>query len=537
MAGFDRYLSRRKFLGLGLNGLAIPIVLNSMYRIFEQPQNVITAKSGGLKGNGTDETKVLKAFLNKIKDGNIVDFQGLEIRVLSNIKGADKSDAANITDILRIYNKRNVTIKNGIIRVMNPSVRAKRTNFPSTFSIVKCQNIKIENFSFYGKGEGWGDADASFNLTREQRVDYLQVNGGSTLLILKSKNVTIQNCKAFLCGSVGTFYVSSSDKVYINDCHANPASLGYSAYCADAWCGSNIDNQNSFYLEVNNCTAYSGRLESGSPKYCAKAGVLVEDKGVNAVVNGGSFSDMYANGRDKNLGSAFGVLSAELEVNGSKCSRCASVGYIACSSPSDTLLKIRNVVGSNIGLTALITGVESFGKTTCEFSNCTINIDGSRTWPQSGDEYKISSIVTNLRSATWCNFTFNSCTITGSDIISQNNSAVYGKLFFVNCDLSVKKYLVKSQGWGGSSKSLENLGLYMSGRVSVTDQNELPLIDWTNKSSKNVFTWVNIDMSDATITTNSKNPRKLLNYSDKAGGRLNSFIRNPVKNTSRLIIK
>ena len=113
MAGFERYLSRRKFIGLGLNSLAIPIVLSSTYRMFEQPQNVITAKSGGLKGDGTDETKVLKTFLNKIKDGSIVDFQGLEIRVLSNIKGASKSDAANITDILRIYNKRNVTIKMG----------------------------------------------------------------------------------------------------------------------------------------------------------------------------------------------------------------------------------------------------------------------------------------------------------------------------------------------------------------------------------------------------------------------------------------
>ncbi|PPK99534.1 hypothetical protein [Parapedobacter indicus] len=533
MADLIKKLSRRLFLKGGIGFLTVvPFSITKSNSIYTRLNKTLRAKSQGLKGDGTDETEVLVKLLNKVKNGNIIDFEGLDITIFENIKGEKDKDAIQIENVPRLFNKRNVLLKNGTIRVKNPSAGKTKVNFPTALSLDRCQNITIENFSFYGKGENWGNADASVRLPHNNRAPFLQQNGGHALAIIKCENVKINDCKAFLCGSVASFYSASSNKIYFNDCFSNPASLGYAAFCADGWCGENLKNQIDYYLEFNNCTAHRTEVKGGSSKYCGKAGIVVEDKGMQAVVNGGNYSDMFANGLNKDLGNAFRAGSAHLVVNNAACSNCSTVGFASCSTAHETTLVLNTVKASNIGLTAFITGNESRGNITVVFNSCDIQINNSRIWHQNNirEEYRISSVVANLRTNVKSDITFNNCNVNGSDILAINTEAIYGKLKFENCNIGVNKYLIKSNGWGGVSKDSPEYGLIISGTVEIFDEEgDSPLIYWTNRSGKNIYTWVNVDLSEAEIISHSRKNRRIMEFKDKASGTRNRMLKMPSK--------
>jgi len=532
-------ISRRSFLREGGKFVfAIPFFGLISIWTSAQGRKTLKARSFGLKGDGTDETNKLVEFLSKVKNGNIVDFEGLDILVFENVTGTKNKDAIALDRVPRLFNKRNIIIRNGTISAIGASVSKEKLYFPTTFSLDQCQNITIENFTFYGKGENWGHADASVRLPHNNRAPFLQQNGGHALAIIRCENIKINNCKAFLCGSVATFYSASSNKVYFNDCFSNPASLGYAAFCADGWCGGNLKNQIDYYIEFNNCSANHMKVQGGSAKYCGKAGIVVEDKGMRAVVNGGDYRDMFSNGLNKDLGNAFRAGSAHLVVNNATCSNCSTVGFASCSTSHETTLVLNAVKASNIGLTAFITGSESKGDIDVVFNSCDIEIDNSRIWhqPDIREEFTISSVVANLRTNAKSNVTFNNCRVKGSDILAINTEAIYGKLKFENCKINVNKYLIKSSGWGGVSEDSPEYGLIISGTVEVLDREESsPLIYWTNRSSKNIYTWVNLDLSEAEIVSHSTKNRRVMDFNDKASGTRNRMLKMPAKVKGALI--
>lgn len=531
-------LSRRSFINKSLKFTALlPILTPQLSSSVLATSKTLRAKSFGLKGDGTDETRKLVRFLSKVKNGYVVDFQGLEISIFGSVKGSQSGNATTINNVPRLFNLQNVRIKNGTFKAIDPKISNIKLNYPTVFSIVSCSNIAIENCSFYGRGENWGNADASARLPHSGRIPYLQVNGGHGLAIIKSKHINVINSTAMLCGSVATFYSASSTNIIFDDCKSNPASLGYAAFCADGWCGPNIDGKSDYYLEFNNCIAKKTKVAGGSEIYCGKAGIVVEDSGMKAVVNNGEFSDMFANGSNKDLGNAFRVGSAELIVDGSKCFNCATVAYATCTMSRDTSLHIKNVVAKNIGLTALITGNESRNRTVnAVFEDCSIQINRSRVWHTAGirAELATSSFAANLRENSLTNITFRNCILLGADTVGINTVPVMGMLEFIDCDLTVQKHILKSAGWNSTPNEHKVSGLKMSGKVTISDSedsNALIIIDSPSGMPDYNENDLILDLGAVELIANPSTERKLINIS------LNNKILNEPKRINGLIKK
>lgn len=113
--------------------------------------------------------------------------------------------------------------------------------------------------AFYAKGKFYGDADASVSLGAEARRAFLAQNGGHALLVIRSSNVYVNECKCYFSGSTGPLYVSSSNEVKITGCHSNPASDGFAAYAIDAWCGSAATaGMPRFNVYIEDCLLIAG---------------------------------------------------------------------------------------------------------------------------------------------------------------------------------------------------------------------------------------------------------------------------------------
>jgi len=468
----------------------------------------------GIMGDGTDETEKLILLLKTIWSGCTVDFEDKDILVYSTITAVSTGDAAPLDAIIRLANKANITLKNGIVRAANPGVSPTLLRFPSTFSIDRCVNITFENFVFFAKGQSYGDSDASASLTHEQRRFFIQQNGGAACTIVKSKYISFNNCKGYLAGSVGTFYVSSSHLVSFNNCYSNPASLGYAAFCHDAWAGSNYDNVNQFESTYINCSAYLTPVSGGSSTYCGKGGVLVEDSGVKGHVIGGVWKDMYANGAARYIGFAFGCGSAELYVNAAIVDKCDCVGYLNTSSSSPGLLTLSDIVATDIRRCFLDLGTNATSSVIAKAQNCSVNVIGGATWPNGPMEEQVTSYIACKRSVTSTQVELSNCNLTGATYGFINTKATYGGLRIINSYLEVTNQIGRTAGWGSSSatiKSRPNDGLLLSGRAYVNNIEALTaLIVWNNPSPENVYTRVSINTENLEVYSSSATNRQLL---------------------------
>jgi hypothetical protein len=472
--------------------------------------NVLSPLDFGAVGDGVaDDTQALIAALTAIQTGQVLDLAGCKYAVYTGVTATTApTNAVTLANTVRLYNKTNVTIRNGTIFAANPGTSGSVKNFPTTFNIDGCTDITVENVNFFAKGEAYGDSDASVGLTYAQRRDYVQQNGGSAFIVVRSENVTINNCNFYLAGSVGSAYVSSAHNIVFNDCYSSPMSLGYAAYAVDAWCGNTATSGYPFHTSVfNNC-----RTNNNGATYGSKGGVVAEDGESRVYVNGGVYEDCYANPTLKFGGNAFVAGSCLVEVTGAIVNNCASVAMGVSSSASPVLLNLTGVIARNIRLSGLILPSSSFGNVTAIFSGCDINIVGGSEWVS--DPYlSVSSVITSARTSTNDYVIFNNNTVIGADTFCINVNACYGGVKVVGGYYEVLHHIFDSVGWGGGSANsfagYELLGGVQfklsaaSATPTITDSSVNAISAIKNQDGAGVFTYQYINFDPSVVIQSS----------------------------------
>lgn len=474
----------------------------------------IKASWFGIFGDGSDETSELIAMFNALPNFCTVDFEDKVITLYQDVNGVTSGDALALNEIVRLYNKHDITLKNGSLKCANPQVSPQKVRYPSTISVDYCYNVQFVDFDFFGRGESYGDSDASANLGSEARRYFIQQNGGAAVTVVKSKDVNFTRCKAYLCGSVGTYYLSSSDKITFCDCYANPASLGYAGYCHDAWCGPNYDNLLIFESFYYNCSAYFTPTEGGSNQYCAKCGILGEDGGVNIIVIGGVWRDFYANAADNHLGYAFGATSCTLTVSGASIDKCDAVLFSGNTSNNPSILNASSLVCARIGRTVIEIDGSPFSSSEVNLLSSSVQVVGGRTWPNGAPEQRITSVVANRKNTTPANILIRGCDIIGASILSINTKAVYGGLRVINSTITLTDRIMQSNGWGSSSATIisnRSQGVIINSNINVASTNAVSsLFTWSVPSPENVYVRTQIDLEGSKIYSSSTINRNLL---------------------------
>lgn len=500
----------------------------------------ISTKWFGIKGDGTDDTSRLTALLAWLPDGSVLNFDYGEIALYSTVTGVTTGDAIPLNQTIRLANKKNITLKNGKLFAANPAAATTKYRFPSTLILDGCENIHLEKMLLYSKGENYGDADASVSLGVEARRTFLAQNGGHALVIIRSRNIYVDDCRCYFSGSTGPLYISSSDEVKITNCHSNPASLGYASYAIDGWCGNAATaGFQAFRAYLESCTAFAEDLGTGSTVYCGKAGVVIEDADVIAYVNGGYFADMYANGANHTLGNAFSCASSTLYVHDSDVYNCATVLRLSATATQGPKAVVNGVTAEKIGLTAVITGPESFGETSFILENCNINIVSDKLWSGSDRlECRESSVFGILKTAIIVEGEMRNCIVTGNaKHLLLNTKAVYGGLRIYNSRITVTDFIATSEGWGASSQDAPDVGLLIAGDSIITVSSTTAtgsILNWKsrytyieNNMEKYVYTHVRLNLANCTIKSGSTALRQLFSLFDPSGGSLIDFLAFP----------
>lgn len=487
----------------------------------------------GLKGDGTDETSVVSDLLKWLPDGAVLDFQQKKIALYNTVTGVTSGDAIPLDKAVRLSGKTNITLKNGRLYAAAPGEAPAKCRFPATLAIDGCSNIHLEDLALYSKGQHYGDADASVSLDKEARRKFLAQNGGHALVIIRSSHIYANNCRCYLAGSTGSLYVSSSSEVNLSNCHSNPASYGYAAYAADAWCGSAaLAGFPDFKIYLNNCTAYAENLGTGGTTYCAKGGVVIEDADVSAYVNGGYYANMWANGAALFLGNAFSCGSSSLFVHDSVVADCATVLYLFSSAANGATAVVDGVTATNIGLSAVLTGEESFGPVNLTLQNCNIDITSDRVQTTGArQEYRESSVFGILKTSIAVNVEVRNCIVTGNARhMIINTKGIYGGIRLYSSRITVTDFIATSDGWGASTTDTPDAGLLIAANTIITVSSPTAitnLVNWKSKSTDGVFTRVRLNLREATIVANAAALRPLLSLLDPTGGPLIDFLAFP----------
>ena len=472
---------------------------------------IISVKDFGAVGDGvTDDTQAIINALNNIQSYQTLDLCGNKYAVYTGVVGTTgTTDAVTLANTVRLYNKSNVTIRNGTIFAANPGVSGSKVNFPTTFSIDGCTNVTLENVNFYAKGENYGDSDASAPLTIAQRRDYIQQNGGSALIVVYSENTTVNNSNFYLAGSVGSAYVCSSDNTVFNNCYSSPMSLGYAAYAMDAWAGGPVDTGFAgANTTLNNCSTSNNGATYGS-----KGCVVTEDNSVVVCVNGGVYKDAYANGSAHFIGAAFTSSSSALYVTGAQVENCASLGYTASTNTDPTVLEITGTIAKNLRTSMHIVLRNSFGTHNVKYNGCTANITGTSLWAD--DVLSVPTVVANDKITSGCNLDIVDCITTGAHTFSVNSVECYGGIRVIGGEHTVTDRIFDSAGWGGSTAGTFRGFELLNTRFNVFLAN--PAVVSTaitqattamnaieNKGPNTVYTYLYLDFDSAThINSNS----------------------------------
>ena len=407
---------------------------------------VITPQSFGAVGDGvTDDTAALIAALNSLSAGSVLDLGGKIYSVYNSVLGVSSGDAVPLGGVLRLSGKSNCWVTNGTIQAYNPGVSGPKLRYPSTLAIDGCDNIRFYNVVLKSKGENYGDSDASSGLGYEPRRAFLAQNGGHALVVIRSKNCRFYNTDTYLCGSVGAFYVTSSDDIYVYDSYSTAQSLGYAAYCADSWCGPVATSGFPRHeLVLSNCST-----DNNGATYGSKGGVVGEDADVLIRVYGGAWRDCYANGGATFIGTAFSANSCKVYVTGGQVDNCAAIGGTTQSTVNATVLEVSGVKATNLRTSMHIQASTPFGSSSVKYENCDAEIIGTSLWGT--NELSLPTVVANMKITSQFNIDVIDCVTQGAHTFALNMRASYGGIRVFGGQHTVTDRIFDSAGWGGAS--------------------------------------------------------------------------------------
>ena len=456
----------------------------------------------GARGNDNtfDNSPILSFVLRMLPNNNILDLGDKLYSIYNNNTGTTE-DTFDINLVPRLYNKNNITIRNGGIYTTH-AVAPNKVYFPSSLVIDTCSNITLDNLEISSKGENYGDTDASSTIDVSLRGEFAAKNGGHALLIVRSSDITVNNSKIEYAGSVGSFYSTSSNNIVANNVFSSPYSLGYAAFAADGWAGTAVTvGFPKFGLILNEC-----HTNRGSNTYGSKGCLVAEDPDVEVIVNGGVYEDAFANGGAVFIGGAFTANTCRVTVNGARVNNCASVALCAQSSNYESNLVVNNVIATNLRTSVHIEARQSFGATNAEYNNCRFYITGTQLW-STEPELSISSVIANMRTSSILNLKFNNCFADGADTFSINTRACYGRLEVIGGYYSVLNRVLDSLGWGPASVNVPEMGLYFRGPMFIINSTALSEskaglgiypIALRNMDNENIYTRLNIQFDSAT---------------------------------------
>jgi hypothetical protein len=458
-------------------------------------RETVSVKDFGAVGDGvTDDTAALISALNSLSDGQTLDLNGLHLNIFVGVAGVTSGDAIALSGVPRLFNKNNITIKNGKITADSPSVSGTKYRYPSTLTIDGCTNITLENLILHSKGESWGDTDASSGLSDEDRRAFVAQNGGHALAVIRSLNTKIIGCQTRLCGSVGSAYVISSHDTHFTDCFSNPGSLGYAAYAFDSWCGdASVSGYPAHVSTLTDCSASKEGYTYGS-----KGCVVTEDKDVTVTVNGGYYADAYPNGSARDIGYAFGCSSSQTIVNGAVVENCAAIGYTGTTNNTDyTYLYVSNIHARGLRKTVHQTEATSVGRMYWKYVNVDAEVVGGSTWPGDGNlSREETSYLAMPNSAIRVGGSFVQCSFRGATYGFISTVSCFGQLKFSLCDIETNGFLWDSKNIGSSSAGAKlNRGILFD-RCAIDDISA-EVGAYTTTISSVIYTF--IDLSTSTI--------------------------------------
>jgi len=472
-------------------------------------------------GDGaTDDTAALAAFFAWLPSGSVADLAGKSYAVYNSVAGVTLGDAIALASMPRLASKTNITIRNGRIFAASPSASGVKYRFPSTLAIDGCTGIRLQGVQLEGKGENWGDSDASQPLTDEQRRPFLAQNGGHALVVTRSSEIYVdRGSKAIRCGSVGAAYFASCDMAHF-DGYASAMSLGYACVAQDSWCGASaVSGFARHRLFLN-----GARGDNNGASYAGKGGVVSEDKDCYFYAHGCEWADMYANGTATQLGAAYTVNTSHGYAYGGNVRNCAAIGLQTNSGADETVLECVGITASGLRTSMHIVDRTSFGETKFRYFGCYAEIVGTSLWADI--ELSVSSVVANRKVTTAVFGEIIGCKTVGANTFAINERASYGGLRVLGGEHEVVQRIFDSNGWGGASAGT-GWGYQLGGGVRFTVTTLAPAAALTqattainaikNQDSSAILTNQLVDFDD-TVNVESLSFREFMAVSFLGGG-------------------
>lgn len=481
--------------------------------------NYFTPEMWGCVGNDVtvDNMANMIRMFNEVPTGSIIDFGGKSYRVLDGINGIPSSGANPAADNALDFDKcivvrdKSITLINGAIYPANQGVSPDKRYYPTTVSFID-SNVHFENFTIEGRGENFGDADASKSQSHARRLEFLATNGGHAAYFARSE--VYGNLTTRLCGSVSPMYFSSCPIVRMGTAFSNPASLGYAPYAFDAWVGNaaDISPTGEFRNSIQNAWAFKETIRRredsaivGSTNYSGKGGIVSEDRGVRVFIDNAYISDQFANGggrRGKELGYAVGAGSgSSIIVDNLIARNCQEVAWLSWSVNELSSIVINNVDAEVRLCGAMVSGGGTYGRGYINFSSGRIHIDGSKVWDGEVEGLSTTSLLASTRTLTPTECHFN-IDVTGNvqSLITNKVGAMYGSITFEGGNYETNGNLILSEGWGAPQGGSRKGIVFKDGCI-VNDKSDKQdaLVQYSNKDVNGVYTYIYHDFSNVTL--------------------------------------
>lgn len=312
----------------GINGFAATLALSSGSSLVGYIQGgtgavattvqaklreTVSVKDFGAVGDGsTDDSDALNAAATALQNGQALFFPAGDYIVDTEcvlIRGKSRIDIYGEGDATRL-------------RPTSQGPGGVKVDYHTTFAIDQCSFVTVRDMVIESKGENYGNTDAYGGLAGgDPRTNAIIDNGGSAVLVSRSDHVTLTNVSGRYCGSVGVFYLTSSEEVVVQNCFANAMSLGYAGFAADNWAHSTIKTKRTY--KFIDC-----RVSKEDATYAAKGAIVVEGDEVtgrllNVEVVGGVFQDCVIGGDAALIsGAAITAMETRLLISGVVTKNC-----------------------------------------------------------------------------------------------------------------------------------------------------------------------------------------------------------------------